>query len=186
MNVNDSQYPKKAISWKYIVLGVVALLLIGLFIFTLKFLSAQSSADLNTNPVASDVETSKLMYKNQKFGFEFELPSEWRGYSVTEESITNAAGNEAYGTLITVHDPRSMNAPQPLYVPIAIFTTAQWEKWVATNFDGYPTAAPIGPTERGRNNQYVFATPPRFDFGFDELGYKEVNDIILTLKGFAI
>ena len=50
------------------------------------------------------------------------------------------------------------------------------------NFEGYPTAAPIGPTERGRNDAYVFATAPRYNFSF-AVGWEEVEDIIKTLKG---
>jgi hypothetical protein len=38
-------------------------------------------------------------------------------------------------------------------------------------------AAPINPKELGRNNNYVFALPARYNFAFPE-GFEEVNNII--------
>ena len=38
-------------------------------------------------------------------------------------------------------------------------------------------AAPINPSELGRNKRYVFALPPRYNFAFPT-GYEEVEEIL--------
>ncbi|MGB8451919.1 MAG: hypothetical protein WCD89_06255 [Anaerocolumna sp.] len=38
-------------------------------------------------------------------------------------------------------------------------------------------SAPINPCELGRNSQYVFALPARYNYAFPE-GFEEVEDII--------
>ena len=38
-------------------------------------------------------------------------------------------------------------------------------------------AAPLDPTELGRNNEYVFALPARYNYDF-LLGYEEVAEIL--------
>jgi hypothetical protein len=67
-------------------------------------------------------------------------------------------------------------------IPILIYPISQWNKWVANNFDDYVTSAPIGPTLRGTNTNYAFATAPRYNFSYLR-GFEEVEQIIQTLKG---
>lgn len=66
-------------------------------------------------------------------------------------------------------------------IPIQVFSLEQWKKWESNDFEGYPTAAPIGPTERGRNGKYVFATSPRYNYSF-ATGWEEVDEIVKNLK----
>lgn len=56
-----------------------------------------------------------------------------------------------------------------------IFTLEQWGSLLEGKF--HIGAAPIGPTELGRNSKYVFALPARYNFAFPE-GYEEVEEII--------
>jgi hypothetical protein len=52
-----------------------------------------------------------------------------------------------------------------------IFTLQQWKE------DLVVSAAPIGPSELGRNSRYVFALPARYNYAYPD-GYKEVEEII--------
>jgi hypothetical protein len=56
-----------------------------------------------------------------------------------------------------------------------VFTPAQWRSLQRDEF--HVSAAPIGPSELGRNRRYVFALPPRFDFAYPT-GYEEVEQIL--------
>lgn len=52
-----------------------------------------------------------------------------------------------------------------------IFTLRQWNENLIVS------AAPIGPSELGRNSRYVFALPPRYNYAFPD-GYEEVEQIL--------
>jgi hypothetical protein len=52
-----------------------------------------------------------------------------------------------------------------------IFTLAQWSQ------DLIVSAAPVPPSELGRNTRYVFALPPRYNFAFPD-GFQEVEAIV--------
>jgi hypothetical protein len=62
-------------------------------------------------------------------------------------------------------------------LPVLVFTLAQWDSYVAEKFS--VSAAPIQATELARNNAYVFALPPRWDFDYST-GVKEAEDIIAS------
>ena len=68
-------------------------------------------------------------------------------------------------------------------IPIMIFIIAQWNKLAKEEFA--VSAAPIGPKELGRNAQYVFALPARYNVYF-QTGWEEVEEIMQTnpLKAF--
>jgi len=59
--------------------------------------------------------------------------------------------------------------------PIMIFTVFQWDSLQKGDF--HIGAAPIGPTELGRNAEYVFALPARYNYAFPP-GFEEVEDIL--------
>ena len=65
------------------------------------------------------------------------------------------------------------------------FTLEEWNSYKNGNFA--VSAAPIDATELARNNFYVFALPPRWDFDYSE-GYVEAENILKTspLKAFDI
>ena len=56
-----------------------------------------------------------------------------------------------------------------------VFTLAQWDSLQQDKF--HIGAAPIGPSELGRNTRYVFALPARYNFAFPT-GYEEVEKIL--------
>jgi hypothetical protein len=60
-------------------------------------------------------------------------------------------------------------------IPIMIFTLSQWESVEQETLS--VSAAPIPPSELGRNSSYVFALPARYNFAYPE-GAQEVEDII--------
>ena len=60
-------------------------------------------------------------------------------------------------------------------IPIMVFTVDQWSALQREEFA--VSAAPIGPSELGRNSKYVFALPARYNFSY-LTGYEEVEDIL--------
>ena len=100
----------------------------------------------------------------------------WQGYTVINAAIQ-------YGNSVTIRHPLWTKEDPRMDIPILIYPIDQWNTWEKNNFEGYPTAAPIGPTERGRNAKYVFATAPRYNFSF-ATGFEEVDQIVQGLKGF--
>ena len=60
-------------------------------------------------------------------------------------------------------------------LPIMVFTFNQWNLLQQEKF--HIGAAIIGPSELGRNNNYVFALPARYNYLFLQ-GYEEVENIL--------
>ena len=56
-----------------------------------------------------------------------------------------------------------------------VFTLAQWR--LIESEAMAVSAAPIGPTELGRNSKYVFALPARYNFAYLP-GWEEVDEIL--------
>ena len=56
-----------------------------------------------------------------------------------------------------------------------IFTLSQWDSLQQGEF--FIGAAPIGPSELGRNSRYVLALPARYNVAFPT-GYEEVEIIL--------
>jgi hypothetical protein len=64
-------------------------------------------------------------------------------------------------------------------IPILILTATQSQELDAGEI-AMSGAAPVGPTELGRNGKYVFYLPTRFGMANDDWpGYHEVNNHIL-------
>jgi hypothetical protein len=116
-------------------------------------------------------------YTNRQYGFRFNLPADWNGYRVLAQRWDGTTQEEPrrkeYGPRIVLRDPRWTKAQPRQDIPIMIFTLGQWKQ------DLVVSAAPIGPSELGRNSRYVFALPPRYNFAFPE-GYQEVEEIMKT------
>ena len=152
---------------------VIALVVISVYFF-------MNWRDKNTSVVIGDPNgtqaTTSIMYRNDSYGFSLTLSKDWLGYKVTDVPIQ-------YGKTVTLRHPLWTQANPYMDIPILVYPIAQWQIWEKNNFEGYPTAAPIGPTERGRNANYVFATAPRYNFSF-ATGWEEVEATIKTLKGF--
>jgi hypothetical protein len=125
--------------------------------------------------------TSDVKYQNTELGFSVSLPSSWEGFSIQTSNwegywIDDSDDNEALlGPMISIVHPKS-TAQQPWQdIPIMVFTIEQWDQLQREEFA--VSAAPFGPGELGRNNHYVFAFPPRYNYAYLE-GWEEVEQIL--------
>jgi hypothetical protein len=135
--------------------------------------------------VKTDETADWPMYNNKGYGFKITFPDSWKGYSVTKSSWTGRlidASINYNGPLFIFKNPKSTAEQSWQDIPIMVFTPDVWqlisEEKIAVS------AAPIPPAEIGRNEKYVFATPPRW-YGFtDDLGWQEAVEIVKTFKAF--
>jgi hypothetical protein len=167
-----------------IVLSVVLVAIVcitGVYIYSVKI---DAVSPQNTVPTA----TVGVEYVNSEYGFTFSLPETWRGYTV----VKNAWNGEAMaqntpqkGPKLLMRNPK-WTADFPYEdIPVLVFTISQWESYVAEGFSISP--APIPATELARNNKYVFALPPRWNYDYSK-GYEEADSIVKSepLKAFNI
>lgn len=121
-----------------------------------------------------------LVYINKQYGFRFDLPASWKGYSILPgEWSGNVPGSNASepkrGPEITIRHPLWTEAAQRQDIPIMVFTLRQWNLVEQENL--IVSAAPIGPRELGRNSRYVFVLPARYNYAFPT-GFEEVERLI--------
>jgi hypothetical protein len=131
---------------------------------------------LSTFKFIEQETADRQTYRNEEYGLTLTLSQDWQGYSATTTSIE-------YGWKVIIRHPQWTEANPYEDIPILVYPIEQWEKWEANNFEDYPTAAPFGPSERGCNAKYVFATAPRYNYDY-RAGWEEVENIIKTLKTF--
>jgi hypothetical protein len=144
--------------------------------------TAESQAE---RPKRNSAKVKSVVYTNKKYGFRFSLPETWRGYSIRISEWGGGDGRtyqpgEAMppaitGPLISIGNPLSTDSNPRQNIPIMVFTKAQWK--LVEEGKLIVSAAPVGPSELGRNAKYVFALPPRFDYA-DLPGREEVGQII--------
>ncbi len=169
---------KTALTILALVLGLVA-------IGVMAYLTSQLTASVNSPLVPAQ---AVITYTNAEYGFSFALPESWTGYTVISETWVGnplGAGSGESGPRLFIRHPKwTAEAPYE-DLPILVFTTAQWEAYLAEEFA--VGAAPIQASELGRNNQYVFALPARWDFDYS-LGVEEARTIIAgqPLQTFAV
>ena len=121
---------------------------------------------------------SNIKYQNDQYGFNFILPASWKGYSITvgnwegrnQENVISENGPEIF-----IRHPQWTSENQRQDIPIMIFTINQWDLLQRDKF--HIGAAPINPSELGRNNRFVFALPARYNYAFPT-GYEEVDQIL--------
>jgi hypothetical protein len=124
---------------------------------------------------------STIEYRNTQYGFSFSLPASWRGFSIVTDQwqgfIYGPQGDELaqQSPLISIRHPLWTSVHPRQDIPVMVFTLAQWDSLQRDEF--HIGAAPIGPSELGRNAQYVFALPARYNFAFPT-GWEEVQKII--------
>ncbi|HWQ89024.1 MAG TPA: hypothetical protein VN374_03525 [Desulfitobacteriaceae bacterium] len=127
-------------------------------------------------------EAESIIYNNTQYGFTFTLPKSWKNYSIVTdkwEGIAIAGPQSGQvvetGQIIKIRHPEWTSQNPRQDIPIMIFTLAQWDSLRNEEFS--VGAAPIAPSELGRNSKYVFALPARYNYAFPE-GFKEVEDIL--------
>jgi len=124
-------------------------------------------------------KANSIVYKNTQYGFSFSLPEDWKGYSIVSSqwqgASLNGGANVESGPMISIRNPQWTSETPTQDIPIMIFTIAQWNSLQQNVF--HIGAAPINPSELGRNNTYVFALPARYNYAFPK-GYQEVETIL--------
>lgn len=131
---------------------------------------------------AEEPNTENVTYENMDYGFTFQLPMEWKDYSIITEQwegmgLTGEKSGQVTesGPIVTIRHPQWTEDVPRQDIPIMVFTLDQWEELQTEMFS--VGAAPMPPSELGRNSAYVFAIPARYNFAFPE-GYEEVEDIL--------
>ena len=157
-----------------ILLVVIITILIFVLIAYLKFFDKTALVE-NSNSL-----NSSITYTNFNYGFDFSLPVNWKGYSIINDlwkgnMLTNASSTN--GPKLLIRNPKWTDSNPYEDLPILVFTISQWNKYLAEDFS--ISAAPIKASELARNNKYVFALPPRWDFDYS-LDFKEAQDIFAS------
>ena len=157
----------------------IALITIALITGLYVFLSSQYE---NTTPTPV-VQSTSVVYKNTEYGFNFSLPLTWQGYSIIKDTW-KSTGTES-GPKLLIRNPKWTSSAPYEDLPILVFTISQWDSYAKEDFS--VSAAPMQATELARNNMYVFALPPRWDFDYS-LNFKEAEDIFAgnPLKAFNV
>jgi hypothetical protein len=137
--------------------------------------------DLYLTTVAAAPEKDTIVYENSLYGFSFILPYDWENYRIEdsewEGTYINSAdtGKIETGPVIVIRHPNwTLDAPMQ-DIPIMIFTTDQWDALRREELS--VGAAPIAPSELGRNSSFVFALPARYNYEFLD-GFKQVEEIL--------
>ncbi len=140
---------------------------------------------LTTEATASTM----IEYRNSEYGFVFSLPENWKGYQIVQDIWDGnnlvASDKKQSGPKFLIRNPKwTSNLPYQ-DIPIIIFSIAQWNSYMNEDFS--ISAAPILATELGRNNMYIFALPPRWNFDYSE-GFEEAVSIVESkpLKAFDL
>ncbi len=139
----------------------------------------QPDTDTGTANSSNSAPTGSLVYKNTQYGFEFSLPASWQGYPIiaSEWQGTEVQSGKITetGPIVSIRHPQWTSSNPRQDIPVMIFTLNQWNLVQQEKLS--VGAAPIGPTELGRNSTYVFALPARYNFAFPT-GFEEVEKII--------
>ncbi len=170
-------------------IGLITLFTGILFLFSVQCNHTQAPSQKdNSNveePQNSANDSTKVVYKNEKYGFQVTLPAHWQGYKVEKSKWQGTRDGKQItgGTIIHLKNPKSTQAHPWEDIPIMVLTQKQWENLdkhgqKENNKESFHIgAAPIPPGKIGENKDYVFATPARYTF--DELtGVEEVIQIV--------
>lgn len=174
---------------KKIIIGLSAVIIIFLVILGIRSLSGednwicQDGQWIRHGQPSSPKPTTGCndnIYRNTQYGFSFSLPTSWQGYSILNDNwkgnLVNAQVNQTVtGPEILIRHPLWTSKDPRQDIPVMIFTLAQWDLIQQEKLS--LGAAPVGPSEFGRNTKYVFALPARYNYAFPT-GFKEVEKII--------
>ncbi len=116
-----------------------------------------------------------VIYKNTQYGFNFPLPDSWKGFKIVTGKWEGTGKVNEAGPLISIRHPKWTEKTPRQDIPIMVFTLAQWDALQKGDF--HIGAAPMNPSELGRNIGYVFALPARYNYAFPA-GYEEVEEIL--------
>ena len=145
-----------------------------------------------TKPTAATIPTTRstvqgpdggpAVYSNDQYGFRFFLPASWQDFTIVADQWQGYAltGKQAgavteTGPLLSIRHPFWTSEVPRQDIPVMIFTLSQWTALQDEQIS--VGAAPIPPSELGRNKHYVFALPARYNYAFPA-GYEEVEEIL--------
>jgi len=138
--------------------------------------------DLKDESESGSTLSDSIVYENTKYGFNFILPDGWTDFSVVAEKWEGmpagySEGDKAVetGDIINIRHPLWTAENPRQDIPIMIFSIDQWNSLEKGSY--HIGAAPVGPTEIGRNSKYVFALPARYNYEFPT-GFEEVEKIL--------
>jgi hypothetical protein len=161
----------------WILIGILAVVLaVGGYYF---LMNATAPIEVTPAPSPSVITPERVVYLDTVNGFRFQLPESWKGYSIVSEIWTGQWDGRvmATGTKVSIRHPLWREDAQRQDIPVLVFTLKQWDDLSNERFS--IGAAPIPPSELGRNGKNVFALPARYNFAFPE-GFEEVETILLT------
>lgn len=126
----------------------------------------------------SEIENTE--YINNEHGFIFRLPNTWQGYFIIKDTwtgnlITDSSNSNYSGPKIIIRHPLWTEENPRQDIPVMIFTPYEWSLILQESLA--IGAAPIAPSEIGRNDKYIFALPARYNYAFP-VGYEEVENIL--------
>jgi len=179
-----TQNNKESAKWMIItVLLIIFLILISGCASTSD--NQKSTSGDDSSKSSADQVSQSIVYKNTQYGFDFALPASWEDYTIVTDkweglSTDNDSANQSEttvetGPLLSIRHPKWTSENPRQDIPIMVFTLVQWDSLQQDKF--HIGAAPIGPSELGRNYQYVFALPARYNYAFPT-GYEEVENIL--------
>jgi len=149
---------------------------------TLKVVKTADSWRISEAAMGDYLDSGPIKYENAEYGFDFLLPENWKGYTIVYGNWQGRAleGAEAgkvveTGPIVSIRHPKWTEENKRQDIPIMIFTLDQWELVQEENIS--LGAAPIPPSELGRNDRYVFALPARYNYEFP-IGFEEVEEIL--------
>ncbi len=148
------------------------------------FLVFASAQDANAQSSAAAPMPTPIVYRNIQYGFCFRLPADWKGYTIVTEqwrgTVFTPDGSSqegiVYGPQLSIRNPKWTKEELYQDIPIMVFTPEQWQ--MVEDVKMAVSAAPIGPSELGHSNKYVFALPPRSIGWADEIGADEVAALL--------
>ena len=163
-----------------IILVIMLVTVLNIFVSTSSYAASMQLSKPQTQITSIEVSSGNVVYKNTKYGFDFTLPNDWKGYSVVNEQwmgtpLDSAQQTAPSGPQILIRSPKWTIQTPTQDIPVMVFTLQQWQDLQQNKFA--VSAAPIPPSELGQNSRYVFALPPRYNFAFLP-GYQEVEQIL--------
>lgn len=171
-----------------VVVVLVVIILASGFWFFLKPKAVQAPKNQETLPVsvAPNPDNSTGVYRNETYGFQMRFPESWKGYYAIKGNwqgrVIKEENSLAFGPMLTFRNPNWKEQDHWQDIPVMIFTDEAWK--LVQNEEISLGAAPIGPSEIGRNGKYIFATPARWVGFTDAKGQDEAVEIVKTFKAF--
>lgn len=177
---SNNNMNKQKITRIFIIAVIIFLIGVASYFTLVKKQSPITKNSIQTESLPVEI----LNYTNTEYGFSIALPIIWKGYSIVRDKWsgqvldrkgTMGKATKLEGPKILIRHPLwTIDNPRQ-DIPIMIFTPTEWNLVEQEKLS--LGAAPIGPSELGRNAKYVFALPARYNYAFP-VGFEEVTKII--------